>query len=48
MENFLELLKRQYITVTQNGLFNDIDIVRNDDIDARLTDENHNEFDGEE
>ena len=44
----LELLKRQYITVTQNGLFNDIDIVRNDDIDARLTDENHNEFDGEE
>ncbi|MBP3581596.1 MAG: segregation/condensation protein A [Clostridia bacterium] len=44
----LELLKRQYITVTQNGLFNDIDIVRNDDIESRLTDENHNEFDGEE
>ncbi len=44
----LELLKRQYITVTQNELFSDIDIVRNDDIESRLTDENHNEFDGEE
>ena len=44
----LELLKRQYITVTQNSLFSDIDIVRNDDLEARLTDENHNEFDGEE
>ena len=44
----LELLKRQYITVTQSGLFGDIDIVRNDDLEARLTDENHNEFDGEE
>ena len=43
----LELLKRQYITVTQNSLFSEIDIVRNDDLDARLTDENHNEFDGE-
>lgn len=44
----LELLKRQYITVAQSGLFSEIDIVRNDDIEARLTDENHNEFDGEE
>ena len=44
----LELLKRQYITVTQNGLFNEIDIVRNDDVDSRLTEDSHNEFDGEE
>ena len=43
----LELLKRQYITVTQNNLFDDIDIVRNDDIDSRLTEETGNEFDGE-
>lgn len=43
----LELLKRQYLTVKQNGLFDDIDIVRNDDIDSRLTEEVGNEFDGE-
>ncbi len=43
----LELLKRQYLTVRQNGLFDDIDIVRNDDIDSRLTEESDNEFDGE-
>lgn len=43
----LELLKRQYLTVKQNGLFDDIDIVRNDDIDSRLTEEVSNEFDGE-
>lgn len=44
----LELLKRQYITVVQNGLFDDIDIVRNDDIDSILTEPVNNEFDGEE
>ena len=43
----LELLKRQYITVNQSGLFDEIDIVRNDDIDARLTEETVDEFDGE-
>ena len=43
----LELLKRQYITVNQNGLFDEIDVVRNDDIDARLTEEAIDEFDGE-
>ena len=44
----LELLKRQYITVSQTGLFDDIDIVRNDDINARLTEDTTSEFDGEE
>lgn len=44
----LELLKRQYITVQQNELFSDIDIVRNDDESARLQDEGISEFDGEE
>lgn len=43
----LELLKRQYLTVKQESLFDDIDIVRNDDIDSRLTEETSNEFDGE-
>ncbi len=44
----LELLKRQYITVVQNGLFDEIDIVRNDDVDARITETaSVNEFDGE-
>ena len=44
----LELLKRQYITVQQNNLFEEIEIVRNDDVSARLTEENiTNEFDGE-
>ena len=43
----LELLKRQYITVTQNELFDDIDVVRNDDISARLTEDVSSEFDGE-
>lgn len=43
----LELLKRQYITVCQNNLFDDIDIIRNDDIDSRLTEEAIDEFDGE-
>ena len=43
----LELLKRQYLTVKQESLFDDLDIVRNDDIDSRLTEEVSNEFDGE-
>lgn len=43
----LELLKRQYLTVKQNGLFDDIDIVRNDDVESRLTEESDSEFDGE-
>jgi segregation and condensation protein A len=43
----LELLKRQYITVSQDGLFNDINIVRNDDESARLQEEPISEFDGE-
>ena len=44
----LELLKRQYITVTQDGLFNEIDIVRNDDYKETLIDEAPSEFDGDE
>ena len=44
----LELLKRQYITVSQVGLFGEIDIVRNDDVSSRLTEDGNNEFDGEE
>ncbi len=44
----LELLKRQYVTVSQGGLFGEIDIVRNDDISSRLTEDGNNEFDGEE
>lgn len=44
----LELLKRQYITVVQGGLFEDIDIVRNDDVSSRLTEDGNNEFDGED
>lgn len=43
----LELLKRQYITVKQNELFDDIDIVRNDDIESRLTEDISTDFDGE-
>ncbi len=43
----LELLKRQYITVNQNELFDDIDIIRNDDIESRLTEEVSTDFDGE-
>ena len=41
----LELLKRQYVTVKQNNLFEDIDIVRNDDVESRLTEETTTEFD---
>ena len=40
----LELLKRQYIKVRQNSLFEDIDIIRNDDVQERLTDENYSEY----
>ena len=45
----LELLKRQYITVKQEGLFNEIDIVRNEDVSSRLTEDTTtvSEFDGE-
>ena len=43
----LELLKRQYITVTQNNLYDEIDIVKNEDIDSILTETISNEFDGE-
>lgn len=45
----LELLKRQYIFVEQESLFNMITIKRNNDTDSRLTDENiGSEYDGEE
>ena len=44
---FLELLKRQYIMVNQNGLFDDIDIVRNDDVNSRLTEDISTDYDGE-
>ena len=44
----LELLKRQYITVTQTDLFDEIDIVRNDDVSSRLSEDTNSEFDGEE
>lgn len=43
----LELLKRQYITVVQSNLFEDIDITRNDNVTERLTEDVNNEFDGE-
>ena len=43
----LELLKRQYIMVNQNGLFDDIDIVRNDDVNSRLTEDISTDYDGE-
>ncbi len=45
----LELLKRQYITVIQNNLFEEIDIKRNDDVTSRLTEEEIKvDYDGEE
>lgn len=44
----LELLKRQYITVVQKNLFDDIDIVRNDDLDSVMAEITNNEFDGDE
>jgi segregation and condensation protein A len=44
----LELLKRQYITVVQNSLFEEIDITRNDDINSRLTEDVSVDYDGEE
>ena len=43
----LELLKRQYITVTQNNLFDEIDIVKNEDIDSIMIESISSEFDGE-
>ena len=45
----MELLKRQYIFVVQNELFDTITIKRNDDINERLTEEDiASEYDGEE
>ena len=44
----LELLKRQYITVQQDNLFGEIDILKNPDENARLDDIITNEFDQEE
>ena len=41
----LELLKRQYIFVEQQDLFEDILIIRNDDIESRLTEEVGSEYD---
>jgi len=41
----LELLKRQYITVRQNELFSDIDIVKNEDESIRLSEDTSSEFD---
>lgn len=43
----LELLKRQYIMVNQNGLFDEIDIVRNEDVNSRLTEDISTDYDGE-
>ena len=43
----LELLKRQYITVTQNSLFEDIEIIKNEDVDSILTEPINNDYDGE-
>ena len=33
--------------VNQNGLFDDIDIVRNDDVNSRLTEDISTDYDGE-
>ena len=45
----LELLKRQYIFVVQDSLFDAIKIIRNEDIEERLTEEDiSSEYDGEE
>lgn len=43
----LELLKRQYITVCQNDLFEDIKIIKNTDESERLTEEINLDYDGE-
>lgn len=43
----LELLKRQYITVKQEALFDDICIERNDNISERLTEDEVITYDGE-
>lgn len=43
----LELLKRQYITVNQNNLFDEIDIVKNEDVDSILTEPINIDYDGE-
>lgn len=41
----LELLKRQYVTVQQADLFSDIDIVRNEDMSAKLNEDLSSEYD---
>lgn len=41
----LELLKRQYITVTQDEVYADIDIIRNEDMTANLNEELSSEYD---
>ena len=46
--DMFELLKRQYITVEQKGLFDEIDIVRNDDVVLNENETSDSEFDGEE
>ncbi len=43
----LELLKRQYITVKQNELFENIEIIKNADESERLTEEINLDYDGE-
>ena len=43
----LELLKRQYITVSQTSLFDDIEIMRNEDVSERLTEDEVITYDGE-
>lgn len=43
----LELLKRQYILVRQENLFGEIDIVKNKDENARLTEDITTDYDGE-
>ena len=44
----LELLKRQYIMVEQVGLFDQIKIIRNENLEARFTEEDFaSEYDGE-
>ena len=44
----LELLKRQYIKVEQNELFDDIEIIKNENISERLTEDEPIIYDGED
>lgn len=43
----LELLKRQYIRVEQENLFSDIEIVKNENVSERLTEDEPITYDGE-